>query len=182
MDTNSTSHQSAEILTNTRRAWLLVTNLLTFWIPTISLSKIGNIRNASAQVAWREKLALNIIILLFSGLLLFMIIGLSLVLCPKSKNLSPYEIETRSSLNRPLVQAYGHYYKISKIFNDHVNEARWLSEKAFEATTLGRDVSAMFVKLDFWEKYCGSLPKPPTGWDNIVREIPEKSMTGNYCI
>ena len=161
----------------TRKVWLLTTFCLTFWIPTILIQRLGKIQTAKAQTAWREKLALNIIIALFSGLLLFIIIGLSMVLCPKSKNLSSFEIESRSSIRKPLVQAYGNYYKIDKVFNDHVNEARWLSEKAFESTTLGRDVSAMFTKLDFWEKYCGSLVKPPSGWDNIVREIPENAMT-----
>ena len=164
-------------VTTERKIWLFVTGLLTCWVPTICLARLGKIRAVAAQIAWREKLALNIIIGILSVFLLFLIIGLSMVLCPKTKNLSPYEIESRSSIKKPLVVAYGNYYKINKVLNDHVNEARWLTETAFKSTTLGRDVSAMFLKPNLWSKYCGTLKKPIDGWDNIVREIPEKSMT-----
>ncbi len=47
-----------------------------------------------------------------------------------------------------------------------------------EQTALGRDVSSMFVKTDFFKRYCPGLEAPPEGWDNIHRVIPDDVMTG----
>jgi hAT family C-terminal dimerisation region len=35
----------------------------------------------------------------------------------------------------------------------------------------------MFKKSNFFSTYCSGLEKPPSGWDNIKREIPEPAMT-----
>jgi chitin synthase len=35
----------------------------------------------------------------------------------------------------------------------------------------------MFKKSNFFSTYCPGLEKPPSGWDNIKREIPEPAMT-----
>ena len=49
----------------------------------------------------------------------------------------------------------------------------FLSEAALEATTLGQDVSVMFVKTNVWNNYC-SLPQP-SGFDNIDRTVPRSA-------
>jgi chitin synthase len=160
-----------------RSVWVCTTWSLTFCIPSFCLFHIGKMKQPQVQMAWREKVALNVIILMASGILLFFIIGLPMVLCPNRRILSQYEIEARTSLSRPLVSMYGMYYSIPDIVKSHVHEGRYLNENAFQSTVLGRDVSALFVKTDFWEQICPGLTRPPNGWDNIKREIPEDVMT-----
>jgi chitin synthase len=161
----------------TRSIWVCTTWSLTFCIPSFCLFYVGKMKQPQVQMAWREKVALNVIILVASAILLFFIIGLPMVLCPNRRILSQYEIEERTSLSRPLVSMYGMYYAIPDIVKSHVHESRYLNENAFKSTVLGRDVSALFVKTDFWEQICPGLTRPPNGWDNIKREIPEDVMT-----
>jgi chitin synthase len=160
-----------------RRAWLAITWCLTWYIPSFFLSYIGRMKSESVQIAWREKLALNILIFLCSGMLLFVIIFLPMVLCPNLRIMSQFEIEAKSSLQKPYISAYGMYYLIPEIVKTHVFEQYYLNEQAFKSTVLGRDVSAMFSKVSNWNDYCQNLPLPPNGWDNIKREIPEDVMT-----
>ena len=162
-------------LTKTRKNWLCCTWALTWWIPTYFIDKCGKMRRPDIQIAWREKIALNIIILFCCGLLLFYIIGLGQIICPKTHTLSQGEIDGKNKINSPYVSIYGSYYKIDPIVKSHVYDNQWLNEQAMESTTLGHDVSPMFYKTNVWSRYCG-LPQP-TGWDNIVRTIPENSMT-----
>ncbi|KAH9819734.1 chitin synthase-domain-containing protein [Melampsora americana] len=80
-------HDKAQTLeevesSKTRRIWVKLVWLLTFWIPTFMLSKVGRMKRPDVQMAWREKVALCIIIGLMCGSVLFVILGLGKVLCP----------------------------------------------------------------------------------------------------
>jgi chitin synthase len=127
-------------------------------------------------MAWREKIALNILILFACGLLLFYIIGLGRIICPKQYVKSQGEIDGKNTVNDPYVSIYGSYYHIPPIIKSHVIENGWLNEQAMQDTTLGHDVSAMFFKTTVWQNYCPNLPQP-SGWDNIERNVPEKAIT-----
>ncbi|KAI8896702.1 hypothetical protein BC833DRAFT_507477, partial [Globomyces pollinis-pini] len=60
--------------------WLCITHCLTFWIPTFLLPYFG-MRDPQVQIAWKEKIALNLIIMIISALFLFLIVGISLMIC-----------------------------------------------------------------------------------------------------
>jgi chitin synthase len=164
-------------ISSTRNLWVCCTWSLTWCFPSFLLFYVGRMKLPAVQMAWREKVALNLIILIGSALLLIFIIGIPLLLCPNRRIMSQYEIEERTTLNRPLISMYGMYYSIPDILKSHVFEQQFLNEHAFKSTVLGRDVSAMFVKTDFWSQLCPGLQIPPSGWDNIKREIPEDVMT-----
>ena len=66
-------------------------------------------------MAWREKLALNMIIWASCGLMLFYIIGLGRILCPVVRVLSQGEVDGLNTLKNPFVVVYGDYYKINEI-------------------------------------------------------------------
>ncbi|XJO72276.1 hypothetical protein BDV3_003415 [Batrachochytrium dendrobatidis] len=151
-----------------RRNWLCCTWCLTWWIPSFLLRICGKMNQSAIQLAWREKVALNLIILFMCGLLLFYIIGLGLIICPKTSALSQGEIDGRTSIHKPYVSLYGNYYKIPDIVKSHVTDGMYLNEQALKDTTLGKDVSAMFFKTDQWNKLCPGLPPPAPGWDNIL--------------
>ncbi|CAH7686592.1 chitin synthase-domain-containing protein [Phakopsora pachyrhizi] len=65
-----------------RRVWVKLVWLLTFWIPNFMLSKLGRMKRPDVQMAWREKVALCILIFFMCGMVLFIILGLGKVLCP----------------------------------------------------------------------------------------------------
>ena len=123
-------------------------------------------------------MALNIIILLCCGLLLFYIIGLGRIICPPTSSISQGEIDAHNKVNnKPYVGLYGSYYKMGDIVNNHVNDNQYLNQDAMESTVLGQDVSPMFFKVDSWSKYCPGIPQPAQGFDNIKRDVPEKATT-----
>ena len=65
-----------------RRRWLCLTWGLTWWIPSFCLSICGKMKRPDVRMAWREKLALCIIILFMCLFLLFFIIVFGQLLCP----------------------------------------------------------------------------------------------------
>lgn len=76
------------------------------------------------------------LIILASALFLFYLVGIVMILCPKTKAISQGELEGRTDVNRPMVSMYGYYYEIKDVFNSHVNTGKYLNDQAFKATTL----------------------------------------------
>ncbi|KAI9206842.1 chitin synthase-domain-containing protein [Polychytrium aggregatum] len=167
---NETSQPFRE-LSKARRSWLCCTWCLTWWIPSLFLSTCGGMKRKDIQIAWREKVALFIIIILMCATILFFIIGVGLILCPKVNMLSEGEITIRNTTSNPYVIVYGNYYKIDNVVKSHVVTSQWLGAQAFAATTLGQDVSAMFFKTQFASTYCPGFTLPP-GWDNLKTRSP----------
>lgn len=53
-----------------RRLWVNLVGILTWWVPTVALAKIGRIKRPDMQMAWREKLALCELIALMCGIVM----------------------------------------------------------------------------------------------------------------
>lgn len=66
-----------------RRLWLALVWMITFWIPDFLLLKVGRIKRPDARLAWREKVTLCAFIFLLCGFVLFYIIAFGLLLCPE---------------------------------------------------------------------------------------------------
>jgi chitin synthase len=64
-----------EKMTAARCKWVCCTWCLTWWIPGFMLSWCGGMRSPQVRMAWREKVALCIIIFLLCSMLGFMIVG-----------------------------------------------------------------------------------------------------------
>jgi chitin synthase len=118
----------------------------------------------SRQMAWREKTAICFIIFIMNVMILFFIIGLGLILCPPTRDLSIADI---NSLNtdgpRAAVYMYGSVYFIHDILVKHNSDLlqQGLNQVAYwNSAVLGRDVSPMFDRSSSqrtWESFC-SLP------------------------
>ncbi|KAJ3417367.1 hypothetical protein HDV05_004832 [Chytridiales sp. JEL 0842] len=147
-------------MTNARFRWLLCVWCGTWWVPSFCL-KMCKMPRRERQMAWREKLALCLIIFLMNALILFFIVGLSFILCPKERVKSPGEITSYNSLgrNRALVTVYGRYYTVTDIFNTHVGNGANAKPAVWENIVLGLDVSQMFDRSQYWGSYC-PIPKP----------------------
>ncbi|PVU87283.1 hypothetical protein BB559_006124 [Furculomyces boomerangus] len=102
--------------TTTRAVWVNITWIFTFLIPGFVLKRCGMPRE-DVQFAWREKVALCMIILMIWAILLFMIIGLGLLLCPKQYVWSQDEIRNHMDEKDAYISLRGNVYDITYFMN-----------------------------------------------------------------
>ncbi|KAJ7287739.1 glycosyltransferase family 2 protein [Mycena rebaudengoi] len=62
-------------------AWRIFTRVLTFWAPDFLLSSVGGMRDKGTRQAWREKVALCLIIAVLCAAVAFITVGFQKVLC-----------------------------------------------------------------------------------------------------
>ncbi|KAI8924446.1 chitin synthase-domain-containing protein [Entophlyctis helioformis] len=172
-----TSKPPPKKMTRQRCQWLTCTWFLTWWIPSCALSVCGKMRRPDIRMAWREKVALCIIIFFFCASLIFFIVGLGRILCPKQEVFSSFEIAGKGSAKDPWVYAYGRVYQISDLIANHQNSYAIPSFRF--AGFLGGDVSTLFYAGNQFATYCPGLPPPQAGWDPIINR--PRADANNYA-
>nr|KAJ3417768.1 hypothetical protein HK105_000815 [Polyrhizophydium stewartii] len=149
-----------------RCCWLSITWATTFCFLPPCLSICGCMKTKDRQIAWREKVALCVIIFLMNAAMLFIIVGLGYVLCPRKAELSPGEVSGLFTQGpKAAVYMYGSYYYIPEIVTYHVSnymDASSATVKYFESQVLGQDVSVMFPRdyANQWSAWCPNFVKP----------------------
>ncbi|KAI9475447.1 MAG: chitin synthase [Benjaminiella poitrasii] len=130
-------------ITSTRRWWVRFVWLMTWWIPSPLLRWIGKMNRPDIQIAWREKVTLCIIIILFSGVVLFFIIGLGEVVCPgTSKMYSTGQVENHNTANDNYMAVRGVVYDMTQFSrSDHGGGGYTATQSAMTALA-GYDVSS----------------------------------------
>ncbi|KND03454.1 uncharacterized protein SPPG_00937 [Spizellomyces punctatus DAOM BR117] len=152
-----------------RKKWVCFTWFLTWWIFPPCLSFCGGMKRKDIQMAWREKVALCIIIFFLCCGLLFFIIGLGRLICPRINVLSTEELAGRTNPDDPWVYAYGRAYAIKPLIQTHQN----LNIQDYRlAEFYGQDVAFMFNKTNNFAAYCPGVPAPTMGWDNLANRRP----------
>ena len=86
-------------VSGTRRRWMFLVYLLTFWIPDFVIKFVGRMKRKDVRVAWREKLAINIIIWFACGVAVFMIVGFPGVVCPTQDVYNTAELSNHNGKN-----------------------------------------------------------------------------------
>jgi chitin synthase len=119
------------------------------------------------RMAWREKVAIFIIIATMCLGVLFFIILLPRLICPKEDILSIYEIEGMTDLNKAYVAVYGRYFDITELVDEHINKIG--VDKFQMQGVLGQDVSPMFFPAANWGAACPGITNPGSTWDNIFQ-------------
>jgi chitin synthase len=59
-------------VSGSRKRWLFIVYALTFYIPDVFIKWMGRIKRKDVRLAWREKLAINLLIWLSCGFLIFL--------------------------------------------------------------------------------------------------------------
>ena len=113
-------------------------------------------KRPDVQMAFREKVALNIIIYFICALLLFYIGVFGRLICPKQDVISSFELTDKTDINDPYVSAYGRVYQIKEIVNNHKN-AYGVQDFMF-SQFLGKDVSQLFYKANLFSLYWYAIP------------------------
>ncbi|KAJ2100951.1 hypothetical protein GGI09_002013 [Coemansia sp. S100] len=141
------SHEHVEDLetTKSRRMWVLFTWILTFWIPSPFLSWCGRMQRPDVRMAWREKVAICVIIVFLWFFLLFIIIGLGLILCPKEYVWTLDDVSGHSTEKSSYVALRGSVYDITDFMRQkHGDSAYTATMDTFLLSYSGNDVNASF--------------------------------------
>eukprot|EP00835_Amoeboradix_gromovi_P000508 NODE_18_length_40692_cov_0.469183.p1 type:complete len:1757 gc:universal NODE_18_length_40692_cov_0.469183:18524-13254(-) len=99
-----------EKVSSTRRKWLCCVYALTWLIPSFCICT-GSKRK-DIKLAWREKVALCIIIFWLSAISLFFIVGIAPIVCPPGKIIPYASLQFKTSDDYPLTSIYGAVYNI----------------------------------------------------------------------
>ncbi|KAI9355051.1 chitin synthase-domain-containing protein [Zopfochytrium polystomum] len=166
-----------------RRKWLCVTWCLTWWIPDCCLTSCGKMKRPDIRMAWREKVALCIIILFLNLVILFFIVVFGQLLCPAQTVFSRFELAGFTDTSRPYVSAYGRVFRIDDIVNTHVGltpTSGYGMQRYQWSDYVGSDVSRFFYKTSLFSQYCpGISTPPPDDWDNLPGTR-ESAKTSKY--
>lgn len=107
--------------TRSRRFWLGIVTLFTWWIPDFCLTRVGRMKRPDIRLAWREKLAIVFLIFLMNAIVIFYIVAFGRLLCPtydKAWNLE--EIGQHTGDNDRYVAIQGKVYDVTNFMNaDH---------------------------------------------------------------
>ena len=109
--------------TKSRRYWLWLVWLTTWWIPNFMLRYIGRMKRPDIRLAWREKVTIFWLIFLFNALVIFYIVEFGRLLCPNfDKAWGPSEVAQHQGSNDYWVSVSGVVYDLSNFINgDHSN-------------------------------------------------------------
>ncbi|PVU92261.1 hypothetical protein BB560_006072 [Smittium megazygosporum] len=106
----------SEKVSSSRKFWLFICYLLTFLIPDFVIGWTGK-KLKQEKVAWREKVALCMFIFLSWVIVLFIIIGLGWILCPKRKVYTAQEVLYHDSPDDAYTSIRGTVYEITNFVN-----------------------------------------------------------------
>ncbi|KAJ5550490.1 Fungal chitin synthase [Penicillium sp. DV-2018c] len=79
-----------------RRRWMFLVYLLTFFIPDFVIRFVGRMKRKDVRTAWREKLAINMIIWFACAVAVFMIVGFPGVVCPTQAVYNTAELSSKN--------------------------------------------------------------------------------------
>ncbi|KAG8850411.1 hypothetical protein FRB91_009071 [Serendipita sp. 411] len=82
--------------TPARRKWVALCWALTWWLPNFVLRYIGRMRRMDVRQAWREKLAINMIIWFICACAVFVIAVLGNLICPREYVFNNEELQDHS--------------------------------------------------------------------------------------
>ncbi|GAA6010875.1 hypothetical protein JCM11491_004577 [Sporobolomyces phaffii] len=100
-----------------RRIWVAMVWGLTWWVPSVCLTHIGRMKRPDVRMAWREKLALCMLIFFFCGVVIFYIIVFGKLLCPNyDKVWNPKELGYHGGASDYWVGVRGNVYDLTKFY------------------------------------------------------------------
>ena len=80
------------VTSGSRKRWLFVVYLLTWFIPDFLIKLVGRIKRPDVRAAWREKLAINILIWLGCGFVVFFLLFFPILFCAGQDVVSASEL------------------------------------------------------------------------------------------
>ncbi|GAA5863445.1 hypothetical protein JCM1840_007531 [Sporobolomyces johnsonii] len=100
-----------------RRVWVGIVWALTWWVPTPCLTYLGRMKRPDVRMAWREKLALCMLIAFFCGVVIFYIVVFGKLICPnQNKAWNAKELGYHQGTTDYWVGVRGEVYDLTKFY------------------------------------------------------------------
>ncbi|KAJ1977574.1 hypothetical protein H4R35_002241 [Dimargaris xerosporica] len=125
-------------LSAVRRRWLCLTWTLTWWIPSFMISCCGRLKRKDQQIAWREKVALCILIFFLCLFVIFWIAILGPIICPPQNVFTTYELSDLDTKKSPYYSLRGNVYTLEDFEHNNVPLDDIIKKYA------GKDVTNLF--------------------------------------
>ncbi|ORZ30039.1 chitin synthase-domain-containing protein [Catenaria anguillulae PL171] len=144
---DNNEHMEEYAMTSERKRWIRMTWCLTWWIPTAFLDCCGGMKRADIRMAWREKVAICIIIFFVCAIQLFFIIGFGRLICPRQNIFSLEELKFKNGFrDERFVAIHGAVYDLKDFVGENYHAEDMLRPFA------GKDISAGFRRTPSY--YC----------------------------
>ncbi|CAO1621031.1 unnamed protein product [Jaminaea pallidilutea] len=105
--------------TAARKQWVAFTWMLTCCVPSFTLSRLGRMTRPDIKMAWREKLAINLMIWFICGCAVFVIAVLGNIICPTQHVYSQNELTGHSSDDNAWTAIRGEVFDLTDIVSMH---------------------------------------------------------------
>ncbi|KAG8528494.1 uncharacterized protein KY384_007412 [Bacidia gigantensis] len=107
--------------TGSRKRWLAIVWLLTFYIPDFLIKWTGRMKRKDIRTAWREKFAINLIIWLSCLFVCFFIVIFPQIICPKQHVYSASELSSHDGKkgHSSFVAIRGEVYDLGAFMPSH---------------------------------------------------------------
>ena len=108
-----------------RLGWVALCWILTWWVPSLCLRYVGRIKRMDIRQAWREKLALNMLIWFICGCAIFVIAVLGVLVCLMEHVFNTSELASHCghsftlSPNNAYTSVRGEVFDLSKVTQAH---------------------------------------------------------------
>ncbi|KAL1957463.1 hypothetical protein VTO42DRAFT_6031 [Malbranchea cinnamomea] len=132
-------------ITKGRRIWVAFVWALTFWIPSFALRYIGRMKRPDVRMAWREKIALMVIIAFINLFIIFWFIPFGMLMCPnKDKAWNDREVSYHTGHNDFYVSVRGKVYDISKFWTINHSDTDIESSRDLMEQLAGKNLDPYF--------------------------------------
>ncbi|WFD27478.1 chitin synthase [Malassezia nana] len=129
-------------VTAERRLWVALTWACTFWVPTVLLRLVPRLRRPDVRMAWREKLAINMIIWFICLCSIFVIVFLGNVVCPRQHVYSVNELSGHKGSDA-FTAIRGEVFDLHGIIGTHLSAIPVVSRKTLMQYA-GEDATSIF--------------------------------------
>lgn len=128
-----------------RKRWVFIVYLMTWLIPDFLIRYVGKKPRKDVRTAWREKLAINMLIWLFCLMAAFFVVVFPMLICPKQHVYSPDELSSYDGKkgNDAYVSIRGYVYDLGKYAPHHYPPHPVVDEEDL-LDYAGKDVTAIF--------------------------------------
>lgn len=134
--------KEAQETSGARKRWVAFVWFLTWWIPSKFLIWCGGMKRKDVRMAWREKLALCMLIFLLSAFIVWFLVGFGKIICPPQQVYSPAELQAHSSPDNGLVAIRGEVFDLTTFAPRHY--ASGVVPESGVLAYSGTDVSYLF--------------------------------------
>ena len=108
-------------MTGSRKRWLFMVYLLTFYIPDLLIKWIGRMKRKDIRLAWREKFAINLLIWFSCLFVVFFIVIFPQLICPRQHVFSAAELSDHDGKGKhdSFVAIRGEVFDLGKFMPSH---------------------------------------------------------------